>query len=206
MFKDRKEAGALLAKKLISYRDQDVVVLALPRGGALVAQEIASLLNASLDLIFAHKIGHPLQEEFAIAAISEHGHLVGNQAELERLPPAWLEEKKQAVLQEIKRRRDLYLKGREALPLKDKIAILVDDGIATGLTAQAAILELRSLSPKKLVLAVPVTPKSTGDVLKNEVDELVALIMDPDDKFLGSVGAYYKVFPQVSDKEVLDLF
>ncbi len=203
MFKDRRDAGQRLSKLLLPYRSEDVIVLAIPRGGIVLAHEIAKALNAPLDLLFAHKIGHPLQEEFAIAAISEDGYLVGNPEEY--ASPEWLENAKQKALLEIKRRRNFYLKGRKKPNLVNKVVILVDDGIATGLTLKAALLEVKQAKPKKLIVATAVAPKSTADSIKNEVDAFVALTIDPDSQFLGAVGAYFENFPPVEDQEVMNL-
>jgi predicted phosphoribosyltransferase len=203
MFKDRKDAGQRLSQLLLPYRSEDVIVLAIPRGGIVLAHEIAKALNAPLDLLFAHKIGHPLQEEFAIAAISEEGYLVGNPEEY--ASPEWLENAKQKALLEIKRRRNFYLKGRKKPNLVNKVVILVDDGIATGLTLKAALLEVKQAKPKKLIVATAVAPKSTADSIKNEVDAFVALTIDPDSQFLGAVGAYFENFPPVEDQEVMNL-
>lgn len=205
MFKDRKEAGIKLAKALLPFRSQDVIVLAIPRGGIVLAHEIAKILNAPLDLIFARKIGHPMQEEYAIAAVSEDGILIGDPKELQSFNPKWLETEKEKTLLEIKRRRDLYLKGRKKPILKDKVVIIVDDGIATGLTLKAAILEAKKANPKKLIVAAAVAPKCAAESIKKDVDEFIGLIIDPESQFLGSVGAYFKSFPQVRDNEVINL-
>lgn len=204
-FKDRRDAGIRLGKLLLPYRNEDVIVLAIPRGGIVLAHEIAKALGAPLDLIFAHKIGHPLQEEYAIAAISEEGYVVGHPEESQHISQEWLEKEKRKTLIEIQRRRQLYLQGRKKPALTNKIVILVDDGIATGLTLRAAILEAKHAKPKKLIVATPVSPKSTADSIKKDVDEFVALTIDPDAQFLGAVGAYYETFPQVEDQEVINL-
>ncbi len=124
MFKDRKEAGTGLAKALDKYRNEDLIVLAIPRGGIVLAYEIAKFLNAPLDLIFAHKIGHPGFEEYAIAAVSESGFLVGHPGELASVKKEWLENEKAKIISEISHRRKLYLKGREKPILKDKTSSL----------------------------------------------------------------------------------
>lgn len=205
MFFNRQEAGKLLAEALKSHLGEDVVVLALPRGGVPVASPISFALKAPLDLIFAHKIGHPLQKEYAIAAITEGGHMVGHEEELKRVDKGWLEKEKEKTFQNMKRQRSLYLQERKKPVLKDKIVILVDDGVATGLTLLAAILEVKQLNPKKLIIAVPIAPKNTAEKIKKQVDELVALKVDEDELFLGAVGAYYEEFVQVQDQEVIDL-
>lgn len=204
-FKNRTEAGKQLAQLLEKYKDKEVVVYALPRGGVTVAVEIAKFLHAPLDLIFAHKIGHPYQPEYAIAAISESGHMVGTARELLVVDQAWLEHAKEMQMHEIKRKRDLYLQGKKTITARDKIAIIVDDGIATGLTMQVGIKELRDQHPKKIVAVVPVAPEHTADLLKAMVDDFVALEIPVDDLFLGSVGAYYGEFDQVEDDEVVKI-
>lgn len=205
MFLNRREAGNLLAKALEHYLGRDVVVLALPRGGVPIAAQIALALKAPLDLIFSHKIGHPLQNEYAIAAITEEGQMVGHIEELNRVDKEWLAREKEKTFQKMKLQRKLYLKGRKKPDLKDKIVILVDDGVATGLTLLAAILEVKQLNPKKLVVAVPIAPKNTADEIRKRVDELVVLQIDEDRLFLGAVGAYYQEFDQVEDEEVVDV-
>ncbi|MES2200357.1 MAG: phosphoribosyltransferase family protein [Chlamydiota bacterium] len=205
MFLNRPEAGKLLANALHHYFGKDVIVLALPRGGVPVAAEIAFALKAPLDLIFAHKIGHPLQEEYAIAAVSEGGAMVGHPEELEQVDKKWLEEEKEKTYKKMMLQRKLYLQERKKPDLKDRVVILVDDGVATGLTLLAAIFEVKQFAPAKLVIAVPVAPQNTADKIKEQVDELIALQVDQDGLFLGSVGAYYQEFPQVQDQEVIEL-
>lgn len=202
-FTDRYDAGRKLAELLAKYKNNDVVVYALPRGGVEVAVEIADLLKAPLDLIFAHKIGHPYQPEYAIAAVSESGYLIGNEQEMLSAGKEWLEGEKNHQMEEMQRRRKLYLKGRKEIPLKDKIAVIVDDGIATGLTMQVGIMELRSRHPDKIIAAVPVAPKSTARLIRTQVDEFVALDVPEDFHFLGAVGAYYDRFNQVEDEQVI---
>lgn len=204
-FTDRRQAGGLLSKALEKYKDKDVVVFALPRGGVVTAVEIARHLNAPLELIIARKIGHPLQQEYAIAAITEDGTLIGNDEELKIIDKKWLEKEKAFQEQEAKRRRKIYCKDRKMVSVKGKIALLIDDGIATGLTMQAAILQLRQYNPKKIVIAVPVVSKSTAQLLEKKVDELVSLFIPEDFDFLGAVGAYYEDFSQVEDSEVIDI-
>jgi putative phosphoribosyl transferase len=205
IFSNRRDAGKQLAGLLEKYKEQKVVVYALPRGGITVAKEIADVLNAPLSLILAHKIGHPYQPEYAVAAVSESGHIVGNESELNSLGQKWLEREKERQMEEIKRKRALYLKNRKDPSLEDKVAIIVDDGIATGLTMQAGILELKGKHPKKIIVAVPVSPKTTADRLKNMVGEFVGINVPEDYNFMGAVGAYYEDFSQVEDEEVIDV-
>ncbi len=202
-FKNRKDAGIQLAHLLKEYIGQDVVVFALPRGGIIPAEEIANLLHAPLSLIMAHKIGHPFQPEYAIAAISESGHLVGSSDELGAANEEWLKHKKIKEMEEIKRKRQLFLGDKNDIPLEGKIALIVDDGVATGLTMQAGILELRDRNPKKIIVVVPVVPRSTATRLKNMADDLVAVEIPDDNEYRGFVGAYYDEFYQVEDAEVI---
>lgn len=203
-FANRTDAGRLLAKKLLRYKNQDVVVYALPRGGVPTAMEIGTSLNAPVDLIVVRKIGHPSLSEYAIGAIAEDGHMIGSE-DLETVDPAWLANEKTRLRAEAKRRREKYLAGRAPISAKGKIAILVDDGVATGLTLRLGIKELRHRSPSKLVVAVSVIPRSTADRIRMEVDELVALEIPEDSEFLGAVGAYYGDFSPVEDDEVIAL-
>src|SRR3989344_4029036 len=189
-FKDRPEAGRLLARALKKYKGKDVIVYALPRGGVVTALEIARYLHAPLDLIIARKIGHPYSPEYAIAAIAENGHIVSERGELASVDEKWLTEAIERERQEVTRRRKKYLKKIKEISAKGKIAILVDDGVATGLTLRVGIVELIHRHPKKIVVAVPVIQKSTANIIKAEADELVTLQRPSDDKFLGAVGAY----------------
>lgn len=204
-FKNRQDAGRQLSQLLKKYKNMPVVVYALPRGGVSVAVEISRFLHAPIDLIFAHKIGHPYQPEYAIAAISENGHMIGPSQELLlSLGNEWLERQKAYQINEIKRKREKYLKGRKEISVENKIAILVDDGIATGLTMQVGINELKDRHPKKIIVAVPVAPKSTANLIKEMVDDFVGIEIEDYD-FLGAVGAYYEEFNQIEDEEVIEI-
>lgn len=202
-FRDRKEAGALLAKSLESYRNEQAVVYALPRGGVVPGVIIAQHLGAPLDLAIPRKIGHQLHPEYAICAITEDGHLVCNEEEVRQADPTWLEEEIKRQLQEAKRRRTFYGAHREPEDVTGKVAIITDDGVATGLTMLAAIQEVRAREPAKIVLAVPIMPQDTAQLLGDYVEEVVALHIP--EQFAGSVGAYYDEFEQVEDKEVMEL-
>lgn len=202
-FENRKDAGKKLSPLLERYRGEEVIVYALPRGGVPVAAEIAHYLDAPLDLLLAHKIGHPHHSEYAIGAVSESGHLMGNQAELGSADNEWLQKQIQKELMEMKRKRQLYLKGKKPSSLKGKIAILVDDGIATGLTMQVGILELRDQHPKKIIAVVPVAPRATAALIQTMADDFIALEIPDEGEFLGAVGAYYREFEQVEDVQVM---
>ena len=202
-FKDRSEAGKKLALALEKYRDQPAIVYGLPRGGVVLAIEIAQALRLPLDLIIPRKIGHPYNPEYAIGAVSEDGEPVYNEWEIARLDPHWLEDQVSSERQEARRRREQYLQGREPLPVAGKTAILVDDGIATGLTMLAAIRDIRKRRPGRVVVTIPVAPQDTVERLLQEADEVVGLEITS--RYLGAVGAYYDYFPQISDAEVIDL-
>ena len=165
--------------------------------------EVAKELNAPLDLLIPRKIGHQFNPEYAICAVSESGDLVCNEAERAAADPDWFEKEVQKEIQEAKRRRKIYLADREPISAEGKIIIIVDDGIATGLTMRAAIEGARRRNPEKIVVAIPVTPRDTAQIIREEADELVAL--DEPAMYLGAVGAYYREFGQTSDEEVLEL-
>ncbi|RJO62052.1 phosphoribosyl transferase [candidate division WS5 bacterium] len=202
-FRDREDAGRQLAEKLLKYKDEDPVVLALPRGGVVLGDIIAKKLNCPLNLIITRKIGHPMNPEYAIAAITISGELVENRAETGAVDQRWFEEEKSIQIQEAKRREETYLGGRKPVELKAKTAIIVDDGIATGLTMMAAIKEVKAKGPAGIIVAVPVIPFDTYETLLKLVDEVIAISVPND--FLGAVGAYYADFPQVSDEEVVEI-
>lgn len=200
-FTNREEAGEKLAKKLISYKGKDVVVYTLPRGGVVVAYEIAKALGAPLGLVITRKIGRPDSPEYAIAAVAEDGHTIENENEVARVDHEWFEAKRQEELVEAKRRRAVY-DGKSITDVKGKTVILVDDGIATGLTVQLSIQELRHHGAKKIILAVPVLLGSPAKTIAPLVDKLIAL-HTPNDVY--SIGSYYKDFGEVTDEEVVNL-
>jgi len=203
LFKNRKDAGIKLANALEQYKDDDVIVLALPRGGVVLGAEIANKLIAPLDIILTKKIGHPMNSEYAICAITEDGDTICNSAEVKNVDPEWLAEEIKKVRREIKRRREMFQEGKALYPVEGKTVIIADDGIATGLTMIAAIDEIKKRKPKKLVIAIPVTPYDTAQKLRSMVDELVSLEIDAN--YRGAVGAYYQDFTQVQDSEVISI-
>lgn len=201
MFKDRAEAGVLLAKKLEKYRRTNSIVLGIPRGGVVVAKEVAEHLRLPLDVITSRKISHPMNSELAIGAITASGEtyldsgLIYNLAiSQDYLISESQKEQKEAL------RRDLEFRGgKRELNVKEKNVILVDDGIATGSTILAAIKDLRKRKPMKITVASPVAPPTVEDDLKLITDEVI--ILKTPHHFL-SVGNFYVYFPQVSDSEV----
>jgi putative phosphoribosyl transferase len=206
VFTDRTEAGRRLAGQLERFKDQEPVVLALPRGGVPVAYEVAKALEAPLDLVLVRKIGAPFQPELAIGAVvnGERPELVINRDVVDeyRIPESYLESERRRQLEEIERRRQLYLAGRPRAPVQDRTAIVVDDGIATGATMEAALHATRRAGPKRLVLAVPVAPPDTLERLRPQVDEVVCLMVPA---FLGAIGSFYRDFRQLDDDEVIEL-
>lgn len=202
-FKDRADAGKKLAKVLGVYAHADAVVFALPRGGVAVGAEVAKALHIPLDLAIVRKIGHPDAPEYAIAAVTEDGTLVTNPAEVASIDEQWFRNEVLIQQKEARRRRAVY--GVRGAPVQagGKIAIIVDDGIATGLTLKAALAEIKKQKPKKLVVAVPVGPRATIEELRRLADEIV--VLDAPKFFLGAIGAYYQFFPQLRDEDVVDL-
>lgn len=207
MFEDRAEAGKKLADelKLKKYQGESVVIYALPRGGVVLGYEIARVLGAPLDLVIPRKIGHPFNPEYAICAVAESGELICDEREKAAADPKWLEAEVNREKAEAKRRREAYFRDvqLDIDSLYGKTAIIVDDGVATGLTIRAAIRDIKRKNPKRLVVAVPVVPKDTAAALFREADELVALEIP--DRYAGAVGAYYRDFKQVEDAEVIRL-
>lgn len=201
-FKNRSEAGKNLALLLDKYRNDAVVVYGLPRGGVVVAFEVAKRLDAPLSIIIARKIGHPQNPEYAIGAVSESGDLVGNTLEMKSAGQQWFEGQVVRQKKEAARRRKLYLKNKKKISAKGKVAIIVDDGIATGLTMEVAIAELRRENPKKIVVAVPVAASETAKKIQKIVNKFIALFKE---KELFAIGSFYDSFPQVEDKEVISI-
>ena len=203
-FRDREDAGQQLAGRLHRYRDENPVVLALPRGGVPVAAEISRELEAPLDVIIARKLGAPGQPELAIGAVAPGGVRLVNERLVRWLgiPEAWIEQAAEKELAEVQSRIQRFRKGRPAPEIRDKTAILVDDGIATGMTAMAAIRAVREREPRRIVLAVPVCARETAGRLSREVDDVVCPQV-PDD--LWAIGLWYRDFHQVPDQEVVDL-
>jgi predicted phosphoribosyltransferase len=205
MFDDRTDAGKKLGKALSRFQGKPVVVYALPRGGVVLGVEVARELGAPLDLVVVRKIGHPMQPEYAIGAVTEDGDVVLNPEESSALDAQWLNEATQSELLEARRRRALYLRGHPETSVKGKIAIVVDDGLATGLTMEAAARQLRKRHPDKVVIAVPVAALETVARLRSKAggaDEIVTLYTPEQ---FGAVGAFYRRFNQVSDDEVIAL-
>lgn len=205
-FKNRSDAGRKLAKALAAYKDQEPVVLALPRGGVPVAAEVAAALKAPLDLILVRKIGVPVQPELAMGAVVDGATpiIVRNEdvIGLAGISEAEFKAVCDAELAEIERRRERYLGKRERADVGGRTAIVIDDGVATGATTRAALRATRMRNPKRLVLAVPVAPTDTVAALRSDADEVVCL---EEHEFFGAIGFYYADFSQIADEEVIEI-
>jgi putative phosphoribosyl transferase len=205
LFRNRREAGRALARQLTHYASRpDVVVLALPRGGVPVAFEVAEALDAPLDVFLVRKLGFPGNEEFAMGAIASGGVRVVNEPLLRRygIPAAAVDRVVEHEERELRRRERLYRGERAAIELKGRTAILVDDGLATGSSMQAAVKAARLQRPERIVVAVPVGPAESVRELARTADE-VACVATPE-PFL-AVGRFYDDFDQVDDEEVARL-
>jgi predicted phosphoribosyltransferase len=203
MFVDRTDAGKELGEYLRLKKIPDPVVFALPRGGVTVAKEVAERLGVSLDVIIARKIGSPDQPEYGIGALSEDEVPLFN-PEIVRYFDLKGPEISAIVAEEkaeLRRRISYYRQGRKLPSLKGKTAILVDDGLATGVTAAAAGEFLKKLHPEKSVLAVPIGPREISPMVKEQFDEIICLQRP---EFLQAVGLWYEDFTQVQDDEVLE--
>lgn len=202
MFRDRVDAGQQLARRLMDYAErEDVLVLGIPRGGVPVAFEVAQALHAPLDILLVRKLGAPGQRELAMGAIASGGIRILDQeliADLgiteEQLAEAIADQEA-----ELRRREQLYRGVRPDIPVQGKIVILVDDGIATGSSMRAAIDALRSLQPRKIVVATPVAPSRADDQINGVADKFVCVLKP---EWFFAIGEFYERFPQVEDAEV----
>jgi len=205
LYRDRTEAGRLLAARLAKYANRsDVIVLALPRGGVPVAFEVAQALHVTLDVFIVRKLGAPGHEELAMGAVASGGVRVINEQVVQQLgiPSALLDQVAERELREIDRRDRSYRGDRPHPDVSGKTVILVDDGLATGATMLAAVRALRAQQPARIVVAVPVAAAETCDALRPEVDEIVCA-STPEPFF--AVGLWYHDFAQTTDEEVHDL-
>ncbi len=204
LFKNRVEAGKVLAQELIRLEDNhEVIVVGLPRGGVVLAAEIAKRLHLPLDVIVPRKIGAPGNDEFAIGAITEEGTLALDEGICHQLsvPQSYIDREKTKEQKEALRRLKVYRGNKLPLDLLGKIVIIVDDGIATGATMLAAIHSARIKGTKKVIVAVPVGAKDSLGKIKEVADEIVCLATP--EPFYG-VGMFYEQFDQTTDEEVIE--
>jgi len=204
-FRDRREAGQLLAKQLGFIKGREgVIVLGIPRGGVVVAHEVAQAIGAPLDVYITRKIGAPYNPELAIGAVASDGGMVLDRDLIQQLgvPEDYVEKETERQRQEIERRTREYRGDRPPLQLAGKTVVVVDDGVATGATTMATLRALKEQEPKELVLAVPVGPPDTIRELGKEADRVICLSTP---RLFWAVGAFYAVFDQTSDAEVKQL-
>ena len=207
LFKNRTEAALLLAEKLQWLKEEgqedSLLVLAIPRGGVVTGDIIATNLGVNLDVVVAKKIGHPSNPEFAIGAVMHDGSFISNEAvvSLSDVPHQYLKDSISILTREIDRRL-MKFRGSKVYDLSGKVVVLVDDGIATGMTMFAAIKWLKTQQLRGLIVAIPVGPRDTIQALKEIVDEVIVLHSPA---IFGAVGAFYEDFSQVSDDEVVEI-
>jgi putative phosphoribosyl transferase len=204
-FKNRTEAGRFLAGQLSAYANQpDTLVLGLPRGGVPVAYEVATALNAPMDVFVVRKLGVPGHEELAMGAIATGGARTLNHDVIEylRIPDEMIDEVTEREEQELERRERLYRDNRPARSPRDRVTILVDDGLATGSTMRAAALAVRQQQPASIVIAVPVAASQTCDDIRGDADEVICGFT-PEPFY--AVGLWYEDFSQTTDEEVREL-
>jgi predicted phosphoribosyltransferase len=210
LFADRIDAGQRLAASLQQFvarrpcAPDDIVVLALPRGGVPVAWQVASTLHAPLDVFLVRKLGAPQQPELAMGAIATGGVRVINNQVVQALhvTPEQISTIAERETRELDRRQQVYRGDRPPLVVRDKCVLLIDDGIATGYTMRAAVAALRQLHPREITVAVPVAARDTCDELKHEADAVVCLFTPLD---FAAVGQWYRRFDQTTDDEVREL-
>lgn len=203
-FQDRYQAGTLLAAELKDLQGEKAVVLGIPRGGIVVAQALAQGIEADLDIALSRKLGTPGQSELAMGALGESGEVILNRDVVDTLfiPETYIQQEKERQMAEIERRSKLVRGVLPKTPLQGRIAVVTDDGLATGATMQAAILAVRHEKPRKLIVAVPVASDEAIDRIAGDADEVVCLRMP---HFFMAVGQFYREFTQVTDEEVLEI-
>jgi putative phosphoribosyl transferase len=202
-FEDRQEAGEMLAKKLRAFRGrEDVVILALPRGGVPVGFEVAKELGLPLDVLVVRKLGIPGHEELAFGAIASGGHRFIDKSLVNalKMPESVIDEITQRAMQELDRRERLYRGKRKVPLLTNKVVILIDDGLATGSTMRSAVQAVRAEAAKEILVAAPVCSLQTCEALQNGVDTWCICLEAPEPFY--AVGFWYRNFEQTTDEEV----
>ena len=203
-FRDRQEGGRLLARELWEWHGQKPVVLGIPRGGVVVARELARALQADLDVILARKLRSPGNSELAMGAVAEGGELFLNEAVVRELgvDESYINRERAHQLTEITRRSELIRRVAPKLPLNGRLVVVTDDGVATGATTAAAFWAVREEGPKKLIGAFPVGSEDTIRMLAQQVDEMICLRAPP---YFQAVGQFYLEFGPVEDEDVLKI-
>lgn len=197
LFQDRSDAAERLTHELSDYRErEDVVVLAVPRGGVPLGHRIAQYLNAPLDVVLSKKIGHPRNSEFAVGSVSLNTRTIDPRV---LVPEEYLEEETSRLREALKEKERKYFGEQERIPVEGKCALLVDDGVATGSTMVAAIDLLREEGAKEVVVAIPVASPSALSWLKEKADDVICLTAPRD---FHAIGQFYQSFGQTSDEEV----
>jgi len=203
LFRDREEASRLLAERLIGYRGRNPLVLAIPRGAVPMAQNIAEALDGEMDVVLVHKLGAPGQSELAIGAVDETGEVfLAAHAALLGVSEDYIAREKQAQMKTLERRRAFYTPVHPPVNPSGRIAIVVDDGIATGATMMAALRAVRAKKPLKLIAATAVASREALQMIRGLADEVVCLEAP---EIFYAVGQFFLEFPQVSDDEVMTI-
>jgi len=201
MFQDRTDAGIQLAEKLTFYKDQDVVVLAIPRGGLPLGAIVARVLNAPLDVALIKKIGHPNNKEYAIGAVSLESVIISDTA---NIPKRYFEEETNLIRDLLTQRYKQYYKDGKPHDLKDKVVIIVDDGIATGNTLLATVELVHKHKPRSIVIAIPVAPPSSLNKLEESPHINEVICLETPYNFM-AVGQFYEEFDAVSDQDAIKI-
>lgn len=203
-FEGRIQAGHLLSMELIDLRDKNAIVLGIPRGGIIVARELASKINADLDIVLSRKMGTPGESELAMGALAEDGtvFLNNNVVRMLDITDNDIEEEKNRQMREIQRRDRLIRGVLPKTPLKDRIVVVTDDGLATGATMQAALWAVRQENPQKLIAAIPVASAEALERIATDADEIICLRQP---SLFYAVGQFYNQFYQVEDDEVVQI-
>lgn len=203
-FQGRREAACLLAEELKKFQGKNAVVLGIPRGGLLIAEEIASRIAADLDIVLSRKLGFPGNSELAIGAVSEDGHVFLNEMIAAEFgdKDSYIQQEKARQMEVITRRIAQYRNILPKAPLKGRIVIVTDDGVATGATMQAALWAVQQEKPQRLIAALPVGPADTLQKLAEDADEVICLRCP---QFFAAIGQFYYDFTQVEDDEVLEI-